>query len=114
MDTSTIASKTSAASRLPADARIGRVRLRVGDIGRALELYRDVLGLEVARDEGARVTLAPRGPAGQRELIVLEEQSGIAPRPARPMSTGLYHVALRVPGRRDLGRSLLALHESGF
>ena len=114
MDASTIASKTGAASRLPADARIGRVRLRVGDIGRALELYRDVLGLEVARDEGARVTLAPRDSAGKRELIILEEQSGIARRPARPVSTGLYHVALLVPGRRDLGRSLLRLHESGY
>jgi catechol 2,3-dioxygenase len=114
MDASTIASKTGAASRLPADARIGRVRLRVGDIGRALELYRDVLGLEVARDEGARVTLAPRDSAGKREVIILEEQSGIARRPARPVSTGLYHVALLVPGRRDLGRSLLRLHESGY
>ncbi|HEV7366310.1 MAG TPA: VOC family protein [Gemmatimonadales bacterium] len=114
MDASAVAAKTSAASRLPADARIGRVRLRVGDLGRALELYRDVLGLEVARDEGARVTLAPRGSAGKRELIVLEEQPGITRRPARPVSTGLYHVALLVPGRRDLGRSLLRLHESGY
>jgi catechol 2,3-dioxygenase len=114
MDISAIASKPGAASRLPADARIGRVRLRVGDLGRALELYRDVLGLEVVRDEGGRVTLAPHGSAGKRELIILEEQPGIARRPARPESTGLYHVALLVPDRRDLGRSLLRLHESGY
>jgi catechol 2,3-dioxygenase len=114
MDASTVTSKTSAASRLPADAHIGRVRLRVGDLGRALELYRDVLGLQVERDEGARVTLAPRGSAEKRELIILEERPGIARRPARPVTTGLYHVALLVPSRRDLGRSLIHLHQSGY
>ena len=114
MDPSTSASKTVAAPRLPADARIGRVRLRVSDLSRALALYRDVLGLEVRRDEGARVTLAPRGVETNNELVVLEEQPGIARRPARPVSTGLYHVALLVPSRRDLGRTLIRLHESHY
>src|SRR5436309_10401360 len=97
MDPTTSAPKTVAGPRLPADAHIGRVRLRVSDLGRALALYRDVLGLEVRRDEGARVTLAPGGTTTNRELIVLEEQPGIARRPARPLSTGLYHLALLVP-----------------
>jgi catechol 2,3-dioxygenase len=114
MDASSLAPKSGIGARLPADARIGRVRLRVGDIGRSLELYRDVLGMEVAQDEGARVSLVPRGSAGDRELIVLEEQPGITRRPARPVSTGLYHVALLLPDRRDLGRVLLQLHQSGY
>jgi catechol 2,3-dioxygenase len=112
MDASIVASRTDAASRLPADARIGRVRLRVSDIGRALELYRDVLGLEVTRDEGVRVTLA--GSQGKSEIIVLEEQPGVARRPVRPVSTGLYHVALLVPSRRDLGRSLRRLRQAHY
>ena len=114
MDASSLAFKSGAASRLPTDAHIGRVRLRVGNLGRALELYRDVLGLEVARDEGSRVTLAPRGSGEKRELLVLEEHPGITRRPARPVSTGLYHVALLVPSRRDLGRVLLQLHQSSY
>ena len=114
MDASSLAAKSGTASRLPADASIGRVRLRVGDLGRALTLYRDVLGLEVMHDEGARVARAARGGAGSRELIVLEEQPGITRRPARPVSTGLYHVALLVPSRRDLGRTLLQLHQSDY
>lgn len=114
MDPSTSASKTVAAPRLPADARIGRVRLRVRDLGQALELYRDVLGLEVRRDEGARVTLAPGGSETSGELIVLEERPGIARRPGRPVSTGLYHVALLVPSRSDLGRTLIRLHQSHY
>jgi catechol 2,3-dioxygenase len=101
---------------LPADTRIGRVRLRVGDLDRALAFYRGVLGLAVTRDEGSTLTLGagaedtnPRS----RELLVLEEHPGIARRPMRPVTTGLYHVALLVPSRRELGRSLLGLRQAG-
>ena len=108
------------ATKLPPDTRIGRARLRVADLQRSLGFYRDVLGLQVTRDEGSRVTLA----SGQqpdssdsvtegRELLVLEERPGIARRPMRPITTGLYHVALLVPSRRALGRALLGLREAG-
>jgi catechol 2,3-dioxygenase len=91
---------------LPADTHIGRVRLRVGDLERALAFYRDVLGLNVSRDDRSALTLG--------DLLVLEEHPGIARRPARPLTTGLYHVALLVPSRRELGRSLLGLHQAGY
>jgi catechol 2,3-dioxygenase len=91
---------------LPADTRIGRVRLRVGDLERALAFYRGGLGLSVSRDEGSTVTLG--------DLLVLEEHPGITRRPARPVTTGLYHVALLVPNRQELGRSLLGLRQSGY
>ena len=101
---------------LPAGTHIGRVRLRVGDLERALAFYRGVLGLNVSRDEGSTLTLGAGGdgPARSRELLVLEEHPGIAHRPARPVTTGLYHVALLVPNRRELGRSLLGLREAGY
>ncbi|MEP7226829.1 MAG: VOC family protein [Gemmatimonadales bacterium] len=85
---------------------MGHVRLRVGDLERALAFYRGVLGLSVSRDEASTVTLG--------DLLVLEEHPGIARRPARPVTTGLYHVALLVPSRRELGRSLLGLRQAGY
>lgn len=91
---------------LPSGTQIGRVRLRVGDLQRALAFYQGVLGLKVTRDQGSTLTLG--------DLLVLEEHAGIARRPPRPVSTGLYHVALLVPNRRDLGRSLLGLHQAGY
>ena len=91
---------------LPADTHIGRVRLRVGDLERALAFYRGVLGLSVSNHEGSTLTLGG--------MLVLEEHPGVARRPARPVSTGLYHVALLVPDRRELGRSLLGLHQAGY
>ena len=105
-------------SPLPADVRIGRARLRVADLGRALGFYSDVLGLNVSRDDGGTVTLAAgsggEGASAGRELLVLQERPGIARRPARPVTTGLYHVALLVPDRRSLGRALLGLRELGY
>jgi catechol 2,3-dioxygenase len=98
-------------TRLPADAHIGRVRLRVGDLERSVHFYRDLLGFRITRDQGSRVALSPEG---ERELIVLEERPGIARRPPRPLTTGLYHVALLVPSRAELGRALLGLHASHY
>jgi catechol 2,3-dioxygenase len=113
--------RTPAPSRLPGGAHIGRVRLRVADLERSLTFYRDVLGLQVQRESGGSLSLASRqGDAkesdvtGLRELIVLEERPGISRRPIRPRTTGLYHVALLVPSRRELGRSLIALGQSGY
>lgn len=106
---------------LPDGTGIGRVRLRVGDLGRALDFYRDLLGLRVSREDGAKVTLAAgevpdtKGQgAPPRELLVLEERPGIARRPQRPVTTGLYHVALLVPSRRALGRAILGLRQADY
>jgi catechol 2,3-dioxygenase len=114
------ATRSDATTRLPDSAHIGRVRLRVGDLGRSLQFYRDLLGLRVARDQGQQVTLAAPvdnkqyGGEEPRELIVLEERPGIRRRPQRPRSTGLYHVALLIPSRGDLGRTILGLENAGY
>ncbi len=104
---------------LPGNTNIGRVRLRVGDLERSLSFYRDVLGFGVSQETRGRVTLAAGGSRGEpgasgRELLVLEEHPGIGRRPARPTTTGLYHVALLVPDRRELGRALLGLKQAGY
>ena len=91
---------------LPSDTCIGRARLRVGDLERALTFYRDMLGMQVTREKGSTLTLS--------DLLILAEHPGIARRPARPVTTGLYHVALLVPDRRELGRSLLGLQQAGY
>jgi catechol 2,3-dioxygenase len=122
MDSSTARSRTGSTSQLPSDTHIGRVRLRVGDLERSLRFYRDVLGFRVARDERSSIALAPRSADqpgdgdtdGARELILLEERPGIRRRPSRPATTGLYHVALLVPTRAELGRALLGLHQAQY
>lgn len=88
------------------DARIGRVRLRVADLGRALDFYQRVLGLH---DAGG-AALGPAG--GPPALVELVEERGAPPRP--PRTPGLFHFALLVPTRRDLGRALLRFRDVGW
>lgn len=101
---------------LDAGAHIGRVRFRVADIERSLEFYRDVLGFDVAgRAHGLAALKVPDadGRVGN-ELIVLEERPEIHRRPRRPVTTGLYHVAILFPARGTLGRVLRRLTETQY
>src|SRR5688572_29949562 len=82
---------------LPPTTRLGPVRIAVTDKERALQIWRDVVGLEVAFNGDESVTLA----AGGKVLIVLEMG---AERPVVEGTTGLYHVAIHVPTRADLAQ----------
>lgn len=92
--------------RIPPATRIGRVHLRVADLGRALEFYGELLGLEAVAGEDGSVRLAVRDGA---EILRLEERPGAPPKPRH--TTGLYHYAILVPTRPDLARTLLRLRE---
>jgi catechol 2,3-dioxygenase len=96
--------------RLPPDARIGRVRLRVRDLDRALAFYNGVLGLERLPPATGDVELSPTG--GPPALLALVEDPGAPPRPRR--SSGLFHFAVLVPHRRDLARAILHLQAAGW
>ncbi len=90
---------------LPAAMRMGRVRLSVADLGRALAFYEGVLGLHVAAQEGGEAVLAASegGPA----LVRLHERPAASAR--QPRAPGLFHLALLVPDRRALARALRRL-----
>lgn len=79
---------------LPAATRMGAVHLTVADLERSLEYYQGTIGLRVLSREDGRASLG-----GDSEQLVLVEQPGATS--ARGYS-GLFHVALLVPSRRDL------------
>src|ERR1700694_5292675 len=89
--------ETKAVPSIAAATGVGAVHLAVSDGDRALRFYRDYVGLTslVSDDESLRLG------AGGRELVVL--QPG-AERPVVPRTSGLYHLALLVPDRRELAR----------
>jgi catechol 2,3-dioxygenase len=84
---------------LPAATRVGRVALRVNDLDRLAEFYRDVVGLAVLERDGDRATLGVDEPL----LELLADPD--APERA-PGETGLFHTAFRVPSREALGDAL--------
>jgi catechol 2,3-dioxygenase len=96
--------------RLPADLRLGTVRLQVADLARSLEWYGRVLGVEV---RGNRDGVAVLGAAhGDRPLIELHERAGAQPVPRRGR-LGLYHYAILLPDRASLARFVQHLAELG-
>jgi catechol 2,3-dioxygenase len=99
--------------RLPADARLGEVRLQVADLDRSLAYYQQVLGLRVLErtaGDGACATLAALG--DETPLVRLEERRGASPVPPQGR-LGLYHFAILLPDRAALGRFVAHLAESG-
>src|SRR5690348_4126131 len=84
---------------LPQDAHIGQVSLTVSNVDQSIRFYTDVLGFEAG---GTQLR-----PPGGRTLIALHERRDAIRRPRR--STGLYHLAILVPSRAALGRSLRRL-----
>jgi catechol 2,3-dioxygenase len=72
------------------------VTLSVADLGRSIDYYENAIGLRVNERANGGARLGVPG----RDLVVLEEQPGA--RPGRGTNTGLFHLALLVPDRRDL------------
>ena len=91
---------------LPPNTAIGGITLRVSDMDRALAFYRDLLGLAELEHVGDTVALGARGHARLITLKALPETH------ARPSGmVGLYHFALLLPTRRELGLTLLRLFQ---
>ena len=88
---------------------IGPVTLRVANLDRSLSFYEGVLGFRhIERTPETAILGAQDGVP----LLELHEVPGAPPQPRR--STGLYHVAILLPSRADLGRVLLRLAEAGL
>jgi catechol 2,3-dioxygenase len=95
---------------LPDQTRISQVHLRTTNLERALAFYSGVLGLNALHGPGPRAILSAA--VGGPELIVLSESRNARPRP--PRTTGLYHFALRYPGRYALAQAYQHVAGSGF
>jgi catechol 2,3-dioxygenase len=86
--------------RLPASARIGRVRLAVSALERSVPFYQDVIGLAVrpAQADG----IARLGAHGDEAVLLeLEQLTGVLPI-GRRARLGLYHTAFLLPTRAYL------------
>ena len=105
-----MATDSPTSTRLPAATTLGAAHLSVADLPRALAFYRDILGFTTRESEPGVVALSAAQDG--ETLLTLTEQPGARPKPAR--TTGLYHVAILLPSRLDLGRTLLRLVESDY
>jgi len=84
---------------IPAATTLGAVHLTVTDLDRSIDFYARRLGLAI----NARLERSARLGAGGEDLVVLTADPD-----ARRVrgATGLFHLAILVPSRADLGRVL--------
>jgi catechol 2,3-dioxygenase len=79
---------------------MGAVHLTVGDLARSVRFYEAAIGMSTLDAGGDRAALG----VGGVPLIHLVEVAGAEPAPG---TTGLFHLALRVPERADLATWLV-------
>ena len=89
-------------------AHIGAVALAVTDVDRAARFYTNNIGLK-------ELTPASNGwrsfGAGEQALVRLTAATGA---PLDPRLPGLFHMAIRLPGRYELARVLYQLAETSY
>jgi catechol 2,3-dioxygenase len=85
---------------IPSGARIGHVHLKVSDIKRSLDFYCGLLGFELVTMYGADAAFISAG--GYHHHIGLNTWQSRGRGPASAEHTGLYHVAIVYPSRKDL------------
>jgi len=89
---------------LDAPVHIGAVSLRVRDLAGLTAFYRDAIGLSVIEQDAERAVLG----AGGEPLVKLEAGAQHA-----SSAAGLFHMAILLPSRRDLGNWLRHAAETG-
>ena len=86
---------------------IGHVHLKVADIDRAIEFYRDVLGFDLMQRMGDQAAFLSAG--GYHHHIGLNTWESKGGSPPPPGTTGLFHLAIRYPTRAGLADALKRL-----
>jgi len=82
--------------------RPGYVHLKVADLGRQIEFYEKVIGLKLHWRKGSSAGLG----VGNEDLLKLTELKNAV---RYRGTTGLYHMAILLPDRRELARAVARL-----
>ena len=90
---------------------VGHVHLKVSDLERARQFYVGVLGMNVTATWPGALFLSFSDYHHDLALNTWHSEGGSQPPPG---TTGLFHVALRVPDRRELARVVRRLTDAGI
>src|SRR5688572_28275673 len=86
--------------KIPAQTRIGHVHLKVSDLERSLNFYRELLGFTLTTMYGNQAAFVSAG--GYHHHIGLNTWHSKNATPATVNGVGLYHTAILYPTRKDL------------
>lgn len=94
------------------DTRVGHVHLKVSDLERSIQFYRDVLGFELKQRYGPGAAFLAAGDYHHHIGLNTWESAGAPVAPRR--APGLYHAAFLYPDRPALARALASVLNAGI
>ncbi len=97
---------------IPSGAFIGHVHLKVADLDRSIQFYRDLMGFDLITRFGTQAAFLSAG--GYHHHIGLNTWESLGGKPPAPGTTGLYHFAVNYPTRKDLAAALKRLLDGGW
>jgi len=98
--------------KIPAGTSIGHVHLKVSDIKRSLDFYCGLLGFELTTTYGPDAAFISAG--GYHHHIGLNTWYSKNAQPAPESSSGLFHIAIKYPERKDLAIIFRRLQNAGY
>jgi catechol 2,3-dioxygenase len=104
--------KLSMSYTIPSGTKIGHVHLKVSDLERSLQFYRDLLGFELQQYYGESAAFISAG--GYHHHIGLNTWHSKNAGPAPINTAGLYHTAIVYPTRKDLAIVLKRLIDAKY
>ena len=97
---------------VPAQTRIGHVHLKVADLERSLQFYRDLLGFSEMQRYGDSAVFISAG--GYHHHIGLNTWYSKNAAPAPVKAAGLFHTAILYPTRKDLAAIFKRLVDASY
>lgn len=88
---------------------VSQIHLKVEELKRSLDFYQNLLGFQILRQSTNEVELTVDG---MTTLLTIEQLKTVAGKEKK--TTGLYHFALLLPTRQDLGKLLRYLIQSNY
>ncbi|QFT88115.1 Catechol-2,3-dioxygenase [Bacillus sp. THAF10] len=80
---------------------VGEVYLQIQNLRRSIEFYTNVIGFRLLMETETKATFTADGTT---PILSVEQREDFQPK--QPRTTGLYHFALLLPSREDLGSML--------
>lgn len=98
--------------KVPEGTRIGHIHLKVSDLARSLEFYKDLLGFQVTQQFQDQAVFLASGDYHHHLALNTWQSLGAPPAPKR--SAGLFHLAILYPTELELARIFKRLRQADY
>jgi catechol 2,3-dioxygenase len=88
---------------------LGPISLKVKDLDRSLTFYKEIIGFQGEKLSEKKAYLSVDG---KTPFLILEQPDDVTAK--QPRTTGLYHFAILLPNRKELGKFLLHLLQKQY